>query len=304
MFLKRLLTSITCLAIALGSIEAHAFGRKPASISGTTRNELIARRKAIREWATRCQNQQFSSNENGCDQGDLALFAGISCLAGETSLCNDVALSQGKNGRWWRGPSRVDNDEINSFSRDQSMGVLAYLIATRNRSRAEAWMNWLQSNSGFLCTKSTDDRCLIMPGNWGLFARVWNALGLEPTGPMTTWSAYSEIILFIEAMTAPLDFPLHLVAVHLWLLKSMGYSHPLLSLIADQIKRRDAANPFFRFLSEGPSEDLGRLALELCPEQPTGRRADWAWQRPSSSQPWRVSNGHDCVFLLNLLLKN
>jgi hypothetical protein len=77
--------------------------------------------------------------------------------------------------------------------------------------------------------------------------------------------------------------------------------------IAQILAQREPLNPFFRYLNEGPSENLQATLLNYCPQsgqtsEELGRQ--WAWERSSSEEAWRVSMGWDCVFMANLLLKN
>ena len=67
----------------------------------------------------------------------------------------------------------------------------------------------------------------------------------------------------------------------------------------------DPDNPFFRFLFEGVTQQTVQRVLERCPvEQPSPEKShrDFQWQRFSEDQVYGQTDGHDCVFMINLLL--
>ncbi len=106
---------------------------------------LIEHREKVKKRARECHPDYFPeytgqlslSLENWeCNQWDLLLYAGLSCMvsyrAGDYDTffkrCRDVKLSQDINGKWWRGPKRVKvgTEPVNEFSRDMAMGLMAY----------------------------------------------------------------------------------------------------------------------------------------------------------------------------------
>ena len=70
--------------------------------------------------------------KNGCaDDGDSLLSIGLHCLSSE-KYCHYVPQSMSENGQLWRSPLRVNVDTLNAFSRDMSLGALAYFLKTHS----------------------------------------------------------------------------------------------------------------------------------------------------------------------------
>lgn len=113
----------------------------------------------------------------GCDDRDSMIFGGMLCLAGDERGCEQVRMSQDKDGRWWRSPRQralrpkemdvmqggvlqiltkydYDIDAIEeeqkefptTFSHDQALGVFAYLVATRDADAFRRWVDWIQKS--------------------------------------------------------------------------------------------------------------------------------------------------------------
>ena len=76
--------------------------------------------------------------------GDMTLFNGLLCLAGENDGCAAVRDSQDHDsGSWWRSPLKVNKPDKSapggnhqpSFNSDQAVGVYAYLTQTGDKDR-------------------------------------------------------------------------------------------------------------------------------------------------------------------------
>src|SRR5688572_19190828 len=130
--------TVATLAIALLSASALADPILPE-----TRARLHALRDSARTWAPLCEDGPLGDGE--CPYADMTLFSGLDCLAGETARCEDVRRAQGSDGRWWRSPEQVDSGRENSFSRDQTLGLLAYFLATNDKVGAERWLAWVNN---------------------------------------------------------------------------------------------------------------------------------------------------------------
>jgi hypothetical protein len=88
-------------------------------------------------------SKEILGHPQDCDDGDMTLFNGLLCAAGESGGCDAVAHSQGTDGRWWRSPRRIgwgSPDHDVSFSPDQSVGVLLYALHTGDRGRFSKWL--------------------------------------------------------------------------------------------------------------------------------------------------------------------
>lgn len=104
--------------------------------------------------ASKFPSKYSSADPNHCDDGDMTLFNGLLCASGEKQGCDGVASSQQMNdsdkGRWWRSPRRIGWDSTNghdvSFSPDQALGVLHYIVATKDVAAFDQWVAWINSH--------------------------------------------------------------------------------------------------------------------------------------------------------------
>lgn len=260
---------------------------------------LSDRRSQILTWAERCGP---SVAKQGCDVGDALLFDGLLCLSGEQASCEAIRLSQGADGRMWRAPHRVGMERENSFSRDMSLGVLAYLVATRDIALGTRWLAWLETNEFRTCREATDNRCEFTPGFWNLFGDVWAHLGQVPHAQMLTDVVNNEFVLPLQARVSPPGYPLHLVGVNLLLRRSLGMDSGLMRVAASTLVQRQPENPFFRWLHEGNTPEVARLALAQCPLDAPKKRFQWSFERRDDEGAFRDSFGWECVALLNFML--
>ncbi len=284
-------------AARLDSAETLSLGRAELA-------ELLALREKIEGWAARCG---FSVAKDNCSVGDAALFNGLICLSGDELACEAVRRSQGSDGRMWRAELRVASDAVNSFSRDMALGVLAYLIETRDVGLAQRWIYWIKSNDLRLCRESSDNRCVITPAVWALFREVWIYLGLTPTKemlPVISFGIDSSLVTLIQAQFAPLGFQVHLTAVSLLLKYKMGHRSETLNSLAAALVSRQPRNPFFAYLSEGASFRTAQLTTQWCPEHPPENKSEWSFERNTGEKPWLRSMGWECVMLINLIEKD
>lgn len=266
----------------------------PSDVAG-----LQALRDQIQNWSIRCG---FSVAKDNCGVGDAALFNGLMCFSGDELACEAVRRSQGSDGRMWRSELRVAGDAVNSFSRDMALGVLAYLVTTRDTGLGQRWMTWIEQNDQRLCRESSDNRCVITPGLWSLFRDVWTYLGLPLTRSMDQVLLLdSSFLTLMQAQFAPLGFEVHLTAVSLLLRYKMGQKSETLTSLASALVTRQPTNPFFVYLSEGPSHRTVRLTHAWCPTSAPAYKYEWSFERNSGESPWLRSMGWECVMLINLL---
>jgi hypothetical protein len=299
-----IILSILCLGISQISF---------AQTKSESMNELVEQLRAKREltlkWAPLCEDG--TQSHNLCPFHDMAIFSGMSCLSGQVERCEDVRRAQGPDGRWWRSPQLVGNDEeISTFSRDQAKGVLAYLVATKDVAAAVRWQTYLDSHKQKMCPKSDNNRCTITAGTSRLFGAVWEYLGLKPAKWMNRGERISAYYNQIEARYQPDNFPMHLNALNAWVrleIERRGgpKAQEVDGKVIKELVRREPENPFFLILREGPTEKVAKIILEKCPDQrPLGPdRLDWAWQRGQEGQPWLRASGHECTFMINVFEK-
>lgn len=90
-----------------------------------------------------------------CDDGDATLFNGLLCASGDQRGCNAVKNSQTADGRFWRSPRRAETNNLGkgdtvkeelSFSPDQDLGVLLYVVSTGDTGALQRWLDWLERN--------------------------------------------------------------------------------------------------------------------------------------------------------------
>jgi hypothetical protein len=114
----------------------------------------------------------------------------------------------------------------------------------------------------------------------------------------------TELLAAGAAVVNEPDFPLHLAAVKILLLKLMNDKSPYIAESGDILAKRDSGNPFFLYLSEGPSARVLNSVLTVCPSA-ANPVADFnqqsSWERPSSGKPWLHSMYWDCIFMGRLL---
>jgi hypothetical protein len=132
--------------------------------------------------------------------GDLVYESGPGCLAGEMDRCQEIRASQdregsyGPRGAWYRNPDdlrRSSGPDGVLFSRDQSLGVLQYLLRTRDHAAAELWFGFLAKSRKLvagtlynLCperagAKPADDRCRVLPNTLATYLRVLRHIGFD-----------------------------------------------------------------------------------------------------------------------------
>lgn len=84
-----------------------------------------------------------------CDDGDMTFFNSLLCAAEDQRGCKGAALAQDASGRWWRSKGligQIDTAGQASFSTEQGLGVLIYMIKTADKNRFQAWLKWIANN--------------------------------------------------------------------------------------------------------------------------------------------------------------
>jgi hypothetical protein len=138
--------------------------------------ELCTLGKTIWQGATPASSDNFPTkddagipaNPQACDDGDMGLFNGMLCAAGEAQGCAAVKNAQAGTGQWWRSPAlKVRNqDDPNSpnINSDQLLGLLLYVLQENDTSAFRRWLEWVQTTgpSYRLCSLNTDN-CTFKP---------------------------------------------------------------------------------------------------------------------------------------------
>lgn len=307
---------------------------------------LKQRRNQISQWVSECDENsgyhtQISDHHNSCDQGDVISWAGYTCLAShlagddqnKTKRCRDVSLAQGTNGRWWRGQSRIENQNKNSFSRDMSLGVMSFLITqgllsddpltkSKTTDQALAWLEYLehQGNGYRMCDDDVglDNRCSLVSNTGKTLYKIFDKLGIINAANkdykfVKKFSGKQKFNnWYLELLVTPVDYQLHLKSQEIFFKYIIGLnSDTEFKKFTKKIYQKDPLNPWYEFLHLGPTDKWVNRILEVCPAQRLNSNqwviwhsgdGDWAWQRDSKERAWEIANGHDCVFLLNLAI--
>jgi hypothetical protein len=98
-----------------------------------------------------------------CDDGDMTLFNGLLCAAGEPLGCLGVKEALDRNsGQWYRSPRiRLNGNDRGgaSFSPDMAMGVQLYLVKTKDIDSGWRWFMWLHEHVP--CWVELGGKCLV-----------------------------------------------------------------------------------------------------------------------------------------------
>lgn len=263
----------------------------------------------------------FPSKGN-CDDGDMVLFGGLLCASGDARGCELVRQSQGADGRWWRSPRRNPGNlgDDRSFSRDMSLGVMLYLVETRDTNAAENWVDWIEDHRPCLqkkpfsndclirgahrfCTDEVKQSCTVSPANWGNLGRVFQYLGLSRNSEMRKYESADGDALWQKAEQADVGYELHLAGVEVLLKEKMAASRAPRERAVNALVSRQRDNPFYLFLRDGPSPAVHEKLFSYCPSSAapnSGSRRQWSWERDTAERAWTNTSGWDCLFLANL----
>ncbi|MER8763032.1 MULTISPECIES: hypothetical protein [unclassified Mesorhizobium] len=265
-----------------------------------------------------------------CDDGDMTLFNGLLCAAGESEGCDAVARSQGTNGRWWRSPRRIGWEAPAydvSFSPDQSLGVLLYSVQTGDAVRFSRWLSWLEANRpclakvggtcvqlGWLrfCTDDPDKRCTLRPADCVRIEEVARKLSVDGTlcrrimrelhMPEDVLLPLGEFLIGAATVDDP-GYPQHLVGVDIMLARRLDVDLSKVDQAAAILFGRTSDNAFFRYLYEGATQEVKADALTTCPapDRLSINRFQWTWERETKANSWAESMYWECIFLGDLL---
>jgi hypothetical protein len=289
-------------------------------IGSESLSALQRRRDELYAWAPRCEDGTMSERPTECVQADATKMNGLICLAGTLAgdsraenYCEAVRRSQTPDGRWWRGPSLAGIEVEDSFSRDMMLGVLAYMVAKKDKAAFERWVAWIYSNGNRMCKESSNNRCDITATSWGLWFVVMESLGYDvealyqdPNIPSdhpykkARDGRYSSVVALPgKASSAPIGFELELVTEGIFIRQSAGESNSVLQQALETASSRQPENLYFELLAKGPSESLVTRTLKACPAKmprnPDGTLLvfpqwySWLWQMDTAH--WADLNG-------------
>lgn len=279
-------------------------------------------------------SKQTNDPAQPCDDGDMTLFNGLLCAAGDQRGCAGVAEAQDPvSGEWFRSPRiRLHGNDRGgaSFSPDMALGVELYLLSSKDQARAYKWLMWMDEHVAcslnvlgwcavralprFCTDDAPDGGCTMRHGDAATLAATVDFLQRQAgmpalpdgrlRGHLGTFSGYGPAIAAIDANLNRPGYSQHLVAVSLWVLKAAGTTDPRLAEASQRLSQRAPDNAFFRFLSEGPTLAVRQKVLERCPAAATvlvQPLRQWQWEREEADQAWRSSAYWDCLFMARLL---
>lgn len=283
----------------------------------------------------------FPSSETGevsqpCNDGDMTLFNGLLCLAGEAVGCDAVRDAQdSQTGEWHRSP-RIRalgyNDRGDaSFSPDMALGVQLYALRTRDVGRFNKWLLWMHEHVAcafaiggsclvralprFCTNDAPNGGCTVRPGDAATLSATIDYLqrnaGL-PTlpdgrlrGHLSSFNDAREVIAQLDSILNKPGYSQHIFAVGIWVMRNAGVSDSGLNTAITRVaqKEENRGNAFFTYLA-GDRDKALKEVLARCPSnaQPSKRPVNqWQWERDNSDKAWERSNYWDCIFMGRLL---
>lgn len=270
-----------------------------------------------------------------CDDGDITLFNGLLCAAGDKRGCDGVANAQDSTtGQWFRSP-RIrlhGNDRGGSaFSPDMALGVQLYLIKTGDVQRASKWFAWLHENVPCaweifgkcivigiprFCTDDTTEKgCVMRPGDAAAlsatvtYLQEKKGMAALPDGRLRgylgTMSGAGPQLEQISSYVNKPGFSQHLVGVSILLYRMLGSTDNKLDDAATRLVAKNPGNAFYSILARLPKDQIETEILYRCPNPHIPLKYplhQWQWERDNEDKAWESSCFWDCIFAKELLM--
>lgn len=292
-------------------------------LSADAKAKLTATRKGITRWALvvdggAAQDECDTATRGSCD---LTFWNGLLCSnpsAGpdvhRLACESDLPRSQSPDGMLWRSPweaKQQNSTNPDFFSRDQGLATLASLTNTKNKTLYEPWLHYIVTHGGYMCPDKFD--CRFTTPFWCTADKVAThaSLSQPPADIMVPKLGAGvcnndHLLVYTAVNVNENGSALHLAALDVYIRRQIGDWDSLLQKAADKLHSRDPENAFFRWLSQGASDDLVELILSQIPKHnatsAVGKRKQWAFVRQDSEQAWAESMGWDYLFLIDHLL--
>lgn len=308
--------SIFALVLVLCVACSHAKpDDEPSGLTDAQRAGVGGVRDSVQSWAETKEELGVLVRVKGGSDGDAVIFNGLLCASGDLVGCVVVKASQGPDGRVWRSPGRVGVEEVDSFSRDQLLGGLLYVVKTGDKDFLNRWRDWITDEGG-LCKEDTDQRCRFTPITVALWnyvaARVDGAklplsiVAASDPGPRTVGFVglppAADISYEVLAKTTPAGFALHLLAIQIFVKRVANDWNGALQNAAKTLAKREPRNAFFRYLRDGVDGGVADLVIELAPKEKPAKTNQWSFEREDDESAWLASCGWEFIFIANLLL--
>lgn len=249
-----------------------------------------------------------------CGTGDSMIGTGVyitAPLPGREQLFAGILDSIAPNGRPYRSPQyRAVGHSEDSFSRDQTIGLLLYLMESKDTITATKVWNYVKGNNLNICPDDSDGRCKMTPNMLALWSDVFTYLEI-PKDPLMTFSRnIDEDLLIIQARSAPAGYPLHLISQNIWLRIKLGRLSVKYAEVAAILAARQPYNLWFAYLEQitqaNKEANVEKIGAELatCMEQwPGENKYWWTFSKERNEYCEGNSQGHDLVWLSALLLE-
>lgn len=271
-------------------------------------DDAYAKAQAMRTWAgldTRTDPPFMTKRGIGIWQagndGDVMVYAGMLALSGEEIGISTCKRSQGPDGKIWRSPARIGVDVVDSNSRDQMLGFMAYLVASKDVEAAKKFQQYLENNKWKLGNDATDNRETLTPTMYGLMGYVWKFLKLPINWRMRLCMGPVYYVgQFISSTFSPVSYQTELVGDCLLIMHKIGINNVLNKVIANALIKRDPENAFYQYLV-GNLDKAIDLALEQMPDKCPDSAYIWSFEAPTSEGQYVYSMGWDYIFLMNLI---
>ncbi|CBJ52312.1 hypothetical protein [Ralstonia solanacearum] len=279
-------------------------------------------------------SKQTNDTAQPCDDGDMTLFNGLLCAAGDERGCQAVVDAQDPaTGEWFRSPRRrLHQGDFSgaSFSPDMALGLQLYLITKKDAARAHKWLLWMDQHVACsieafgvcllralprFCTNDAPDAgCTLRPGDAAMLAATVNYLERNASMPalpdgrlrgyLGSFSGYGPAITELDAMLNKPGYSQHLVAVGIMAMRAMGQTDTRIQDAAHTLAQREPNNAFFAWLDEGNTGPVHDQVLARCPAPATILKQplnQWQWERADADHAWESSCYWDCVFMARLI---
>ncbi|MCV9964538.1 hypothetical protein OIU34_21850 [Pararhizobium sp. BT-229] len=319
----RILVSITFILCAVGLAQAEP-----------TSDELLAERMAFWEsQAALCKagaltfpTKSTTDPAQPCDDGDMTMFNGLLCFAGDERGCQGVIDAQDPNtGQWFRSP-RIrllgHNDRGDaSFSPDMALGVQLYLVKTGDTERAMKWAMWLTGlphkdfpiswvnnfnwmtgySIAWFCTEQVG--CVVRPGDAASLAHTFDYLHdkkgmpILPDGSLrgtaASWAKWGWLFTWLSSNLNKPGYSQHLLGVEILLQRAISGDKEALKNEAINLasKPENEGNAFFSYLAGKDRAEVIRQTLDRCPSPanlPTPPLFQWQWERDNEVEPGKL----------------
>ena len=246
-----------------------------------------------------------------CGVGDGMHFTGI-ILSSPTwtnynAMINSIRNSISPEGRPFRAPSYLQiKDPVDSFSRDQLMGLIHYLITSHDNELAERFRLYLKNNDHKLCPTASDNRCELLITEKELINDVYAHLGMSTEYHVNRW--LDEQTTIIEAKTVSKGYQMNLVAQKVFLEARLGRLTRNYASAVSILRNRQPDNLQFVYLdnlltnyNEGVNNYVGNMLLP-CLRSWTTPGTEWVWSKEDIR--CEGSAGHELVWLAKLVVSH